>query len=354
MVAQTIPTFDSTVAETSQSLGVIAYQSIKKHFKKTIKQKKLVLQDTDPEPLHQMRVGIRRLRTAFAVFGATVAVPDAITDRALSRLAKRLGSVRDLDILLIWLETYRQTADLSDAELTHLATVRRQLETDRKQCFQRMRKYLKGEDYQALVAAFKTWLAAPQYRPVALMPLVLVLPDLLLPLVSEVLQHPGWLVGTKMTADGTILPLQRLSLNRINQCLREQGPLLHDLRKRMKHVRYQTEFFLGHYGLAYAAQVKEFRTLQDVLGILQDEAVISDFLSKTLGKDWSEHLPSLVQTFEQERRETWRQWQALQMKYLDPTFRQTLRQQLISPTVLAVAAPEWSSQGPVENLNDLP
>lgn len=312
-------------------LGTIAYRHIDKQFKKTIKQKSRVLDDTDPESLHQMRVSIRRLRTVLSLFDTAVQLPELITDRHLAQLAKVLGKVRDLDVLMSWFQRYGQEADLSDDERTVLNRLHRKLDRKRQRYFQRMRKYLKGNHYKTLVKAFKAWLDQPQGGANAAVPLKVVLPDLLLPLVSTVFQHPGWFVATKVDAKAGLRPLKRMSVDRINHYLDTQGPLLHDLRKRLKHVRYQAELFLGQYDLAFAAQVKEFRQLQDTLGILQDEAIISDFLSQTLGQDWSAQLPSLAQQFAQERRQTWRQWQALQAQYLDPVFRQRLRQQINSP-----------------------
>ena len=68
--------------------------------------------------------------------------------------------------------------------------------------------------------------------------------------------------------------------------LNQQGSDLHDLRKQIKHVRYQTEFFLDFFSRAYKTQTEEFHTLQDVLGELQDSAVLSQFLAQVLGKHW--------------------------------------------------------------------
>ena len=48
----------------NETLGHYAYRIIQKNFKKIVKYEKAVSDDTDPEPLHQMRVGMRRLRSA--------------------------------------------------------------------------------------------------------------------------------------------------------------------------------------------------------------------------------------------------------------------------------------------------
>ena len=66
---------------TVKTLGDYAYQAIQKHFKKTLKWEKSVKKDEDPEALHQMRVGMRRLRTAVTRFGLAVDVPKPISDK---------------------------------------------------------------------------------------------------------------------------------------------------------------------------------------------------------------------------------------------------------------------------------
>jgi CHAD domain-containing protein len=44
----------------------LAYQAIAKHSRRIFKHQAGVLKDQDPENLHQMRVGMRRLRSAIA------------------------------------------------------------------------------------------------------------------------------------------------------------------------------------------------------------------------------------------------------------------------------------------------
>ncbi|NEP15683.1 MAG: CHAD domain-containing protein [Leptolyngbya sp. SIO4C1] len=308
-------------------LGAYAHRTVQKHFKKAIKQKRRVLKDTDPEALHQMRVGLRRLRAAIELFDHAVDLPAPLRDRSLAKIARRLGGVRDLDVLLLWLQNFCQTTELSDAEQTALQRVEADIHQQRQKRFRRMRRELKRDRYADWVEATQQWLAEPRYRLPALIPIELVAPDLLLPLVGEMLQHPGWLVGTAQTQP--LRPLKRMSLQQINRCLAAQSDLLHDLRKRMKHLRYQSEFFIDLYTPAYAALVKDFRQLQDTLGSLQDEAVISDCLAQTLGSTWAEQVPSLAQFFTQERRQLWKAWQAMQAQYLDPAFRQQLRQAML-------------------------
>ena len=304
------------------TLADCAHQAIGKYFNKCLKQEAEVLKDTDPEGIHQMRVGMRRLRTALQAFDAAIAIPPEIGDREIAKLARHLGKVRDLDVLHLWFQTYLETSD--QLEVVALQPLLKQLQQQRKKRFTRLKKVLKGKQYRTFIEGFETWLAQPQYRPIAALPLTEALPDILLPLVSHLLLHPGWLVATR-TLKGRLKPMARMSQVAVNHHLEQEKEALHDLRKQMKRVRYQTECFAEFCGAAYQAQIEEFRLVQDVLGQLQDGAVLSEFLIESVGHEWQQVLPHLAEKLQQEQLQLWKQWQPLQAKYLDPAFRQRLR-----------------------------
>ena len=90
-----------------QSTGTYAHQALQTHFSHIRQQETSVLAHGDPEFLHQMRVGLRRLRTTHTAFGAAVVFPAEVNEPALKRLGKVLGRVRDLDVLQSWLAHYK-------------------------------------------------------------------------------------------------------------------------------------------------------------------------------------------------------------------------------------------------------
>ncbi len=306
--------------------GDCAYQAIQKHFKKSTKYKSKVLADGDPEPLHQMRVGMRRLRTALQVFAPAITIPMEI--RKISKIAKELGYVRDLDVLYIWFQNYMLQASLTPAEALELQLLLQRLLVRRREQFQQMKKLLKGKAYLAFMDVFKDWQQHPKYTALAQMPIQIVLPDLLLPLISELLLHPGWMVAVN-AQQGSVVPIKILDLEALNQDFHRWEPLLHDLRKQMKRVRYQTEFFTDFYGAGFKQRTKEFRVIQDQLGLLQDQMVLDQFLTQDLGTNWTKQLPSLALFFQRERWQLWQQWQGYQRQYLDSAFRRKLRSQLL-------------------------
>src|SRR6202000_3327884 len=55
----------------------------------------------DPEPVHQMRVAVRRLRSAIAMFRPAVGCASvALVDGGLKVLGARLGPARDWDVFV--------------------------------------------------------------------------------------------------------------------------------------------------------------------------------------------------------------------------------------------------------------
>lgn len=316
----------------TETLGNYAYQAISKHYKKSIKHEADVLKDEDPEPLHQMRVGMRRLRTVLQVFDSALDLPKAASSKRIKKIARSLGAVRDLDVLGKDLEAHYRPR-LKGTEQEKLDSVLENLQQQRRQDFTQLEKTLASSRYQKFERAFQAWLDQPAYNTVANLPILEVLPDLLLPLISQLLLHPGWLVGATVRADKITVP-KKISSQALNQQIEEQGTLLHDLRKQMKRVRYQTEFFVDFYDPTYTAQVKDFKAVQELLGQIQDSQVLNDFLVSQIG-EIDLVFPSLVKQIRQDRAKAWKTWRPIQQRYVDPEFRQSLRSQVMTPLVPA-------------------
>jgi CHAD domain-containing protein len=58
-----------------------------------------VVEGHDPETLHQMRVGVRRLRSALKLFATVAPCPPALLED-IDWLGMELGAARDWDVLL--------------------------------------------------------------------------------------------------------------------------------------------------------------------------------------------------------------------------------------------------------------
>lgn len=73
-------------------------------------QRERALTRDDPEDLHDLRVTTRRLRAALALLGGPLAPAAA----AVKRLGDALGRVRDLDVMIEWLDRAREGAEADE------------------------------------------------------------------------------------------------------------------------------------------------------------------------------------------------------------------------------------------------
>ncbi|MEL6489376.1 MAG: CHAD domain-containing protein [Cyanobacteria bacterium J06621_3] len=329
------PASADNIAKDADLLGGYAYRIIQQQSKRVFKLRSPVLADKDMEDLHQMRIGTRRLRAALQLF-ADVIEPDAAKlEKSVGKLTKTLGLVRDIDVMQEWFTDFMSVADasagkaagktsgrkssnlsaLSKKEKTTIKALLKTLKKRRKKQFAKMEKTLMGSAYKRVAKQCKRWIKQPTFSQVAQQPAISSAISRLVDPLTMLLQHPGWQLATRKSR-GQLIPNKSITLAQLNQVLEQDSEQLHDLRKLIKQIRYQTEFFRRLYGITYAAQIREFRTLQKALGQLQDQLVIADFLADELGDQWSEKLPTIHKAFQSSRLEIWHQWQPLQEKYL--------------------------------------
>jgi CHAD domain-containing protein len=291
------------------TLGDYAHQVIGEQYRQMVKHEKHVLADTDPEHLHQMRVYSRRLYTALQVFGAVIELPKAAHPKRVRSLTKALGKLRDLDVQIAMLQTDYHPR-LSQSEQVSLERAIAALQQKRRKSLAGTRDILSQSRYQDLKTAYETWLSAPRVTPLAQVPIMTVLPDLLSPLLSTSLLHPGWLIATEAVTEDT-------------------APTLHDLRKACKHVRYQAEFFVSFYGAQFKAWIAGLKSLQDNLGSLQDLQVLLELLADVLPKD--AELSELRQLVQSNQQQILANWNQTRLQQLDPTSRYQLYEMLLQP-----------------------
>ncbi len=292
------------------TLGEYAHQTIREQFHHLIKQEKQVLADKDPENLHQMRVASRRLYTALQVFGSVIELPKPARAQRVRALTKVLGKLRDLDVQIATLETNYQP-NLEPQEQDSIEQVLTALRHKRRKALAGTQDVLGRSRYQDLKLAYNAWIDAPCFTPLAQLPVVTALPDLLSPLLSVLLLHPAWLMATENLSDETM-------------------PILHDLRKACKHVRYQADFFGSFYGDTFKAWLAGMRSLQDSLGKLQDIQVLQDLLAEILPK--GAELVGLNQAIQQHQRHILGSWNTVRQHYLERSLRYQMHEMLLNPT----------------------
>jgi CHAD domain-containing protein len=308
----------------SLTMGEFAYKLIDEHYQRIVKREQKVLADKNPEHLHQMRVNIRRLRTALNVFAGAIELPKAAHPKRLRSLARVLGQLRDLDVQIATLQNDYQPR-LSPSEQDLLTKGLAALQKQRRKAFAATHDALTRSSYQALKTSYKSWLSEPRFQAIAQLPVLMVLPDLLSPLLSTLLLHSGWLVSDHTTTLEATL---------------DSSVTLHDLRKVCKQVRYQAEFFADFYNDAFQTWVDEIKQLQEQLGKVQDGQVLLDLLHQELPS--TVEMPELFDIIHQEQKTALNQWDGIRQKYLDPQFRQQLHQLIIAPIDSPTLAPTGS------------
>ncbi len=219
----------------------------------------VVVLDEDPEGVHQLRVGTRRLRSDLRTFG-----PLLETDRTdphrdeLRWLAGALGAVRDADVLLARL--VERTEGLGDDADRRAAGV--------------LLERLRGERATAL-AALGDVLASRRYL------------ELLDGLVALAEDPPT--TGEACRRAGKVLPRLAAkpwrSLARLVEGLPDDPPAeaLHDVRKQAKRARYAAEAVAPVVGDDARTAAKRLAAVQEVLGDHQDAMVAIEWLRTSAG-----------------------------------------------------------------------
>jgi len=248
-----------------------------------------VLDNRDPEALHQMRVAMRRLRVTLQQFAPLLQLPPQLQQRRLAKTARRLGLARDLDVLRARLHE-RLLPRLPAQELALLKPVLKQLRRERLQAQEQVVEQLKGGAYLGWLAQMQRWQRQPTFTPLAQQPLADALVQWQLGWLAELYLHPAWNLE-EWTKD----------------CQREQ---LHDLRKQIKLARYQLDNCKPLLGRRCCRQLGQFKQMQELLGELNDlqvlQQAIADQLqgSLTLAAD----LPVLAGLLQQQQAQCWQDW----------------------------------------------
>ncbi|MDY7019880.1 MAG: CHAD domain-containing protein [Cyanobacteriota bacterium] len=330
----------TTTVENVNTLGDWAALGIQKHLEKILQHEPEVLLDKDPEELHQIRVGMRRLRSAVVGFAPVLDLPPTAQNKRIGQVARCLGQLRDLDVLLEALHQ-RYYPNLPEKEQKTLKQVFSNLSTQRQQAFKLVKKTLEGKKYRQLKQELQQWLDSPRYTKIEQLPIEEVLPDLLLPDISRLFLHPGWQVGLEplqiddsdLTPESTLNGSTPPSSKTVELILQAEGEKLHDLRKRVKGVRYQMNLFSDFYGATYAAYLQDMKDIQECLGDIQDSEVLEAVMTRILKSNIESVLPSFAHVLTESRFEAWKKWQLFQRRYLNTELRLNFRSTLLHPII---------------------
>ena len=215
-----------------------------------------VVRGTDPEYVHQMRVGLRRLHSAFGLFQDLIALP-AELDTELGWLGGELGAARDWEVL-----AHGTLAGIDEAEALPRAAA--DIATERRA---QAAAAVQSPRHTRLMLSLERWLLEARWRD----------------------QMPQWKCARLAS------PLHRFAgkqLARSQRRLLKRGAKLrgadargrHRVRIAAKKARYAMEFFEPLYPQRQVRHyVGALSGLQDELGRLNDAAVADHLLLELAG-----------------------------------------------------------------------
>jgi len=200
-----------------------------------------------PEAVHQMRVGLRRLRAAVVVFKPLLAEADRRRiETELKWLAHETDGARDLDVFIR--DVFHPTAQ--DAPSPGLAPLGRRLLTARGEAYDRALRALQSPRYGLLMLETTAW------------------------------------IETAPLPDAPVTRFAAEALDRLHQQVEKRARSLadqdadtrHHLRIRAKRLRYAAEFFADLFPARRrrARYLQALERMQDTLGALNDLAVARD------------------------------------------------------------------------------
>ena len=220
-----------------------------------------VVHSRDPEYLHQMRVGIRRLRSAFSLFRDVLG--DAAESQAamLREIAAVLGPARDWDVFVT--ETLPM---VRPALTTHVAA-----EAFEAICLQRRqiarnnaRKSIKSIIYNKNMIALSRWLAT----------------------FDDDDGNTAWRQPAHDCVAQILAVRHARVLKRGRRLAQRTSAELHRLRIAVKQLRYATEFFATLFpGRDMATLRDRLVLLQDILGRINDAATVQLLLNAAATDD---------------------------------------------------------------------
>jgi triphosphatase len=219
----------------------------------------------DPEPVHQMRVALRRLRSAFSVFKPIIACAAVTrTKSQLKKFANILGHARDWDVFLDGLgQSVRESFPSHPAIAGLLQTARDR----RAEQYDALAHYLREEAFRRLGVALAVLPLARPWRVEA--------PETRLPVLeAPVVDFARRVLHRK---------LRRLIADGNNFALLP-APQLHRLRLDTKRLRYACEFFAPLFPNRHAKRfIRRLSEVQDALGKVNDGAVVKRLMEELAG-----------------------------------------------------------------------
>jgi triphosphatase len=253
-----LPDLGPTSLGSESSIGALAYAVLRRHLAAMLDHEAGTRLGEDIEQLHDMRVATRRLRAALALFAGILPSDARHLRDEVGWLAAELGVVRDLDVQLERLDTWRD--ELPPEEGEALLDLARLLRGERHRARGRLLTALDSQRYDHLVSAFTSMLRPPLGQ-------------------GSGHQSAAARVPAAAVVPGLIIARHRSAATAARRARRSRDPEdFHRLRIRCKKLRYALEFVSEIYDGKTRGFVRRVVSLQDCLGLIQDAQVAADRL----------------------------------------------------------------------------
>lgn len=253
------------VVRRDDPVSEVAKKILSIHYRRMVASEKGTRKGEDIEKLHDMRVAVRRMRTAARVFGRFLDEDEfGPFARELRTLGRELGPVRDLDVMMDHARRFRESVRMR--ERIDMDGLLGDWQKERARLRRRLLIHMDTSAYQRLKEDFPRFLDDPSAgaRPVItksgrVRPALLshVGPVILLEHLAAVRAYEGWL-------DGEEVPLRRY----------------HRLRIEVKRLRYALEFLSDVAGPEAEPLIASLRAVQDHLGEMREAWMTADRLER--------------------------------------------------------------------------
>lgn len=253
-----------------------AFRTIARNCLRQIVANTPAVRDGSPEALHQMRIGLRRLRAAIALFVKMLAGEDRESIKgALRWITQELGPARDLDVFVADMLDPLRAAHPDNADV---AEAHRDFMVRREAAYVRAKDAVGSDRFRGALLDVTAWIETGAWAE-----------------QDEVRRgaHP-------LT---TVAGHAARQLSRLRRRVKKSGANLreltvderHELRIRAKRLRYATEFFATTFPGKKSAKRRvesllALRDLQDSLGVLHDIATRQALRAAAEGDAFA-HLP---------------------------------------------------------------
>jgi len=219
----------------------------------------------DIQPVHDMRVSTRRMRSAFRLLGDYYkSRPIRPFVEHLKKLARKLGAVRDLDVQIEDLKRYQGLMQADGAAAFQV--VIDAMDARRERARRKLIEFLDSSAHEGFAASFAAFLTHPGQgvRPVSA--------DGAAP--YQVRHALPALIHEHL---GTVRAYDTVIEN-------ADAATLHALRIEFKRLRYAVSYFREVLGASGEAFVNDIKTVQDHLGRMQDGVVFQETV-----REWADN-----------------------------------------------------------------